>query len=90
MEKFITCPCHFNPDRDIAPVSQVDIIDIAEAYINGVIPDNVVAPDVEYDGVDDPNKIWKRPSNNFEAIHMLESVKDYSKKSSAASKAEVE
>lgn len=83
-------PYQYNPDRDIAPVSQVDVIDIADAYVHGMIPDNVVAPDVEFDGNDEPGKVWKRPSNNFEAIHLLESVKDYNAKSSATPKAEVE
>lgn len=78
--------CHYDPERDISPVVPTDVIDIADAYANGVIPENIVAPDSEFDNADDPNKVWKRPSNEFEAIHLAESIKQY--QSSAASKAE--
>ena len=81
-------PCVYDPVRDVSPVIPTDVIDVGEAFANGMIPPDVVAPDAEYDNSDEPSKIWKRPSNEFEAIHMLESINAYKRESSANDKAE--
>lgn len=85
-EAFKGNDCHYNPDTDVSAVVPTDVIDIADAFVNGIIPENVIAPDSDYDNSDTPDKVWKRPSNEFEAIHMAESIKQYL--SSAKSEAE--
>lgn len=67
--------CHYNPDRDIQAVVPTEVIDICDAFVNGLIPENVVAPDTEYDGCDNPDAIVGRPANEFEAVHMTQGIK---------------
>lgn len=70
--------CHYNPDRDICAVSQSDYIDVRDAFVNGLVPENVSPTAQEYDGVEDPLKVFGRPANEFEAIHMAQSLKQAS------------
>ena len=70
--------CHFDPARDISAVSQSDYIDVRDAFVNGLVPENVASSPLEYDGVEDPLKVFGRPANEFEAIHMAQSVKQAS------------
>lgn len=77
----------YNPDRDLRAVVPTDVLDICDAFSNGHIPENVVAPDAEYDNNDIPASIIGRPSNQFDAVHLSETVKSLS---SDASKSEVE
>lgn len=67
--------CHYDPVRDISPVVASDIIDLSQALIDGIVPDNVIAPDAEFDGTEEPESIIGRPANEFEAIHMSETIK---------------
>ena len=80
MEKFdinASCKnCRYNPDRDVVAVSQQEVISIADAFVNGLIPDNVIAQESEYNGNDNPESIIARPANEFEAMHLSETVKN--------------
>lgn len=75
---FVPEVCGYDPRRDICAVVPTDVIDLKEAFVNGFIPDNVVVGDTEYDGNDEPASIIGRPSNDFEAIHLLQTLKDAS------------
>lgn len=77
----------YNPDRDRMAVAQSDVLDLKTAFVNGMLPDNVSAPDVDFDNNDEPEKIIGRPANEFEAIHMVKTVKDL-QSASAAEKTE--
>lgn len=66
----------YNPERDRVAVSQSDVLDLKSAFINGMLPENVSAPDVDYDNNEEPEKIIGRPANEFEAIHMVKTIKD--------------
>lgn len=80
MEKFdINAPCkncRYNPSRDVESVSQQEVISIADAFVNGLIPDNVIAQETEFDGNENPESIIGRPANEFEALHLSETVKN--------------
>lgn len=68
--------CRYNPTRDVVSVSQQEVISIADAFVNGLIPDNVIAQESEYDGNENPESILGRPANEFEAMHLSETVKN--------------
>jgi len=62
----------FNPRRDNEVVYPNLSIDLDAALRNGVVKD--VGTEVEYNGIEDPNLIRKRVSDNFEAIDERNSV----------------
>lgn len=67
--------CVYDPVRDISPVVPNDFVDLQSAFDSGFVPENVVLGDADYDGNDEPQSILGRPANEFDAIHMGETVK---------------
>lgn len=68
--------CHYNPERDINPVDPEGVVNLKDAFVNGLIPDDVSVGDAEYDNNDNPRSIIGRPSNEFEAIHLQKTLQD--------------
>lgn len=71
---FVHVDCHYNPNRDISPVNPEGVINLKDAFVNGLIPADVAVGDSEYDNNDNPRSIIGRPANEFEAIHMRETL----------------
>lgn len=69
--------CGYDPVRDISPVSPDDSLDLHEAFISGFVPNEAAISDSDYQNVDDPKSIIGRPANEFEAIHMVQTLKSY-------------
>lgn len=79
----------FNPLRDNEVVVPNLAIDLEAALRTGVVKDSGTA--VEYNGIEDPNLIRTRVSDNFEAIDERNAVvnKELNRIKSAASKEEI-
>ena len=77
--------CVYNPSCDLAVVSQSDVLDVASAFVNGLIPEDVTAPDTRYNGIDEPSAILGKASNAFDALHMQETIRSYSPSAPAPS-----
>ena len=75
----------YNPVSDLHCVDPLSSgIDLRSAYVNGAVPGNVTASDMDYNDVDDPSSMMNRPSDAFEAIRQS----DYVKSSVSSKKAE--
>lgn len=76
----------YNPVTDLHCVDPASAgIDLRSAYVNGVVPGNVTAADMDYNGVEDPSTLMNHPADAFEAMRQS----DYVKGSVSAKKAEV-
>lgn len=75
----------YNPLSDLHCVDPVSAgIDLRTAYVNGVVPGNVSAADMDYNDVADPSSMMNRPADAFEAMRQT----DYVKGAVSAKKAE--
>lgn len=84
--------CGYDSVRDISPVSPDDSLDLHEAFVSGFVPNEAAISDSDYQNVDDPKSIYGRPANEFEAIHMVQTLKslhDEASSSSSTSPSEV-
>lgn len=60
--------CTYDPVRDLAPVDQFGFIELRSALSEGVVPSQMPDSDVDYNGVDEPQKVLGKPHDIFEAI----------------------
>lgn len=74
-KKFIGCDGLYNPEFDRQAVDQTGIIDVREAFVNGVIDGSVSVVAESFNGVLDPSVILPRPKDQFEAMRQAEYVR---------------
>lgn len=60
----------FDPVRDLCEVSQTGYIDLVSAFITGSVPSQIADSEECYNGIEDPQSIFGRPSDVFEAMEM--------------------
>lgn len=78
----------YNPMTDLHCVEPASAgIDLRSAYVNGVVPGNVSAADMDYNDVEDPSSMMNHPSDSFEAMRQSEYVKGAVSEKKAAAEA---
>lgn len=66
----------YNPVSDLHCVDPLSAgIDLRSAYVNGVVPGNVSAVDMDYNDVEEPSSMMNHPSDPFEAMRQSDYVK---------------
>lgn len=64
----------FNPKSDVADVDQFGFVDLREAYVKHMIPAEVTEGNDNYNDIDEPDNIGRKPSDIFEAYRMRDEV----------------
>lgn len=64
----------FNPKSDSADVDQFGFVDLAEAYVKHMIPAEVSEGNDNYNDIDEPDNIGRKPSDIFESYRMRDEV----------------
>lgn len=67
----------YNPVVDRGPVSQLGYVDINNAFRNGAIPSDITADDTKYNGIEEPDSIMGKPSDEFEAAQYAHTRNHY-------------
>lgn len=62
--------CPFNKLADLGEASQSGYVDLSELLSHGVVPSNLNVAETDFNSIDDPQAVFGRPSDNFEAITM--------------------
>lgn len=66
----------FDKVKDMQEVDQFGYVNLGEAYANGVVQGNL-NPDVsEFNGIEHPESIIGKPSDEFDAIAMTKTVRE--------------
>lgn len=79
----------YNPNSDLHCVDPLSAgIDLRTAYVNGVVPGNVTAADMDYNDVEDPSSMMNHPADAFEAMRQSDYVKGVVKSKTAEVKSE--
>lgn len=76
------CICEYDENRDKREVDQFGFIDLAECMVNGQVPSTIADSEANYNGIDDPSSILGKPSDIFEGIRMMNTIKERSTKKS--------
>lgn len=83
MEDIIICGnevtdyVQFDKFKDISEVSQTGFVDLVSAFANHSVPANIESDDLEFNNVDDPSVILRKPKDTFEAMQFRQTISDY-------------
>lgn len=64
----------YNPDKDIQQVEQSGAVNLALANKMNSIPSQLQALELRFNGIEDPNSIGLRPSDEFEAMQAAKAI----------------
>lgn len=64
----------FDAVKDLTEVDQIGYIDLATAYVNGVVSGDVNPDQLTFNQIEDPSSILGRPADEFDAIRMRDYV----------------
>lgn len=64
----------FDPCKDMQEVDQTGYIDLATAYVNGVVSGDLNPDQLTFNQIEEPESILGRPSDEFDAIRMRDYV----------------
>lgn len=87
MEEVIICGnevasyVQYDKAKDVAEVSQTGFVDLVDAFANHSVPSTIEADDTQFNNVDDPSAIMRKPKDVFDAMHLRQTLSDYSGKS---------
>ena len=76
------CICEYDENRDQREVDQFGFIDLALFALPEPFPSTVADSEANYNGIDDPSSILGKPSDIFEGIRMMNTIKERSTKKS--------
>lgn len=65
----------YDPEVDLHKVDPEGVLDLREAFVNGMIPADVSVDDTRFNGVADPSVLMERPKDSFERMRQYEYVK---------------
>lgn len=64
----------FDVLADVQEVDQSGYLDLATAYMNGVVSGDINPDQLTFNQIEDPSSIMGRPSDEFDAIRMRDYV----------------
>lgn len=86
MEDIIICGnevatyVQYDKAKDVAEVSQNGFVDLVTAFANHSVPSTIEADDSQFNNVDDPSTILRKPKDVFDAMQLRQTLTDYSSK----------
>lgn len=77
--------CEFNPLCDVREVQTFGYLDLADIMRTGIIPSNLPASQLQFNGIEDPQSILGSPCDTFDAMRMMETISESESAQSAES-----
>lgn len=74
----IVTDTHFDPIKDLNPVSQTGFVDLNSAFANNFVPSVSENAESDYNGIEDPASILGRPRDVFEGLEMESYIREAS------------
>lgn len=66
--------CPYNPKRDVSPVEEFGFIDLEKAFENNTVASNLPDSEANYNGMDDPAMVDRKPRDVFDALRMQDAI----------------
>lgn len=73
--------CFYDPDRDISEVDPFGSVDLAKMHATGSVPASVPVTEERFNGIENPNSIAGRVSDDFDAMQANKAILAYKPKS---------
>lgn len=70
----------YNPLTDVAEVSQNGFVDLVTAFANNSIPSNIEGVEENFNNIEEPGNILRKPKDVFDAMQLRQTLSDYSVK----------
>lgn len=70
----------YNPLTDVAEVSQNGFVDLVTSFANNSIPSNIEGVEENFNNIEEPSNILRKPKDVFDAMHLRQTLSDYSGK----------
>lgn len=71
----------YSPLTDVAEVSQNGFVDLVTAFANNSIPSNIEGVEENFNNIEEPGNILRKPKDVFDAMQLRQTISDYSGKS---------
>lgn len=68
--------CKFNSVCDVSEVQSFGFLDLADVMRTGIIPSNLSASHMQYNGIEDPQSIIGSPCDTFDAMRMRDLISE--------------
>ncbi len=68
--------CEFNPDCDVREVQNFGYLELVDVMRTGIIPSNLSASQLQFNGIEDPQSILGSPSDTFDAMRMRDMISE--------------
>lgn len=68
--------CKFNPVCDVREVQTFGYLELADVMRSGIIPSNLSASQMQFNGIEDPQSILGSPSDTFDAMRMRDMISE--------------
>lgn len=68
--------CTFNPVCDVREVQSFGYLELSDVMRTGIVPSNLSASQMQYNGIEDPQSILGSPSDSFDAMRMMETISE--------------
>lgn len=68
--------CIFNPLCDVREVQTFGYLELADVMRTGIVPSNLNASQLQYNGIEEPESILGSPCDTFDAMRMMETISE--------------
>ncbi len=68
--------CKFNPTCDVREVQSFGYLELSDVMRTGIIPSNLSASQLQFNGIEDPQSILGSPCDTFDAMRMMQTISE--------------
>ena len=68
--------CKFNPLCDVREVQNFGYLDLADVMRTGIVPSDLSASQLQFNGIEDPQSILGSPRDTFDAMRMIDTISE--------------
>lgn len=68
--------CKYNPICDVREVQSFGYLELSDVMRTGIIPSDLSASQLQYNGIEDPQSIIGSPCDTFDAMRMRDMISE--------------
>lgn len=68
--------CKFNPVCDVREVQTFGFLELSDVMRTGIVPSNLPASQLQFNGIEDPMSILGSPCDTFDAMRMRDMISE--------------
>ncbi len=68
--------CKYNPICDVREVQNFGYLELSDVMRTGIIPSDLSASQLQFNGIEDPQSILGSPCDAFDAMRMMDTISE--------------